>query len=52
MGPQQLVSNCREMAERTRSYAQVLDSVNHLKHQQERQQKQLEDTIAILVQQQ
>lgn len=40
------------MTKGTRSYAQVLDSVNHLRHQQDRQQKQLENIIAILVQQQ
>lgn len=36
----------------TRSYAQVVDYVNHIRHQQERQQKQIEDTMAFLVQQQ
>lgn len=40
------------MAEDTRSYAQVVDVINHLRQQQERQQKKLENTIAILVQQQ
>ncbi|XP_018843425.2 uncharacterized protein LOC109007962 [Juglans regia] len=40
------------MAEGTRSYAQILDSVNQLRERQERQQKQIEDAITILAQQQ
>ncbi|KAF5477456.1 hypothetical protein F2P56_004096 [Juglans regia] len=40
------------MAEGTRSYAQIVDSMNHLRQQQERQQKQIEDAICLLLQQQ
>lgn len=40
------------MVEGTRSYAQIVDSMNHIWHQQERQLKQIQDTIAILVHQQ
>ncbi|KAF5470911.1 hypothetical protein F2P56_011397 [Juglans regia] len=40
------------MAEGTRSYSQVVDSLNSLREQQDRHQKQLEDTIAVLLQQQ
>ncbi|XP_035544590.1 uncharacterized protein LOC118347985 [Juglans regia] len=40
------------MAEGTRSYAQIVDSMNHLQQQQERQQKQIEDAICLLLKQQ
>ncbi|XP_035545954.1 uncharacterized protein LOC118348438 [Juglans regia] len=40
------------MAEGTRSYAQIVDSMNHLRQQQECQQKQIEDAICLLLKQQ